>query len=395
MRWIVVLLFILTFTTQKAHSQPIPYASTPCPGCTTESQEAAAAQQFVAIWVGSTPPGSSESIQSGNCNLPRPGGFTTTVVASTTTSLVSTFWVCFRLNQAGNTVFVPELIATSNDPCYVATNIAKVPCTANTTNNSNFFTSQTMTISSPTLPYQGNTSATVHSQFPIVMQWIFQNSTATQLNTQMSIIDDIQLAHFSQQLWTATNGNPSAIMQLAAQKLSPSNLARWAAAFDLAATTAAVSTYAPGTLAAFKAQPIHAIIPQSHAQYKSLGRISMTINALPTGAPAPNINMTLGEIYDEYLWNGAETAVEALARTSWFAGAALSSAFVTGYKIGTKFYGFAESIDPNYGYDLVTTYGDSASQDFGSITGVLSGTGSINDGDIIVLTDWCVGVCEP
>jgi hypothetical protein len=401
MRFLSVFLLILVGcgAMRPAHAQVIPYAGVPCPGCTTTAQLTTAAAQFFAVWGGGTPPGYAGIVTRSGCAFPRPNQFTTAVVSSTSTSLVGTYWGCFRLNKAGNAVTYPQAIATSTDPCYVATNVANVPCTAGVTNNTSFFTSQTMTLSSPTLPWQGNTIASVHAQFPVVMTWIFQNESAAQLNSQMTIIDDIQLAHFSQQLWTATNGNLASIMYWAAIKLTPANLARWSTAFGLAETEAATASYAPGNLAQVKALATgRRLIPQSHAQYESVGKTAMTINALPTGAPAPNVNMTLGEIYDEFLFNGAQSESEAVARTALFAIANVfgpGKVAIKAFAAGTAFYAFAESIDPSYGYDLTTTYGDIGASDFGPITGFSTATGDGTLGEIIVYTDWCTGVCEP
>ncbi len=109
---------------------------------------------------------------------------------------------------------------------------------------------------------------------------------------------------------------------------------------------------------------------------------------MPAGIAAPTVQMTPYEIYNEFLWTSAETEMGAFAMTAKFMAVNLSTAFLIGWHVGGHFYHFAESVDPNYGYDLTTMYGD-YNLDFGAITGETSGRGYLNDEEIQVINEWC------
>lgn len=252
----------------------------------------------------------------------------------------------------------------------------------------------TMTVAPPaTMPWQGNTAATVGAQFPVIINWVFQTQTAAVLNTRMARFTDLALARFSHEYWVETHGNLSTVMYYAAAKLSAANLVRWRAAFGAAATDSEVGLYAPAAVrAAYTAAIKRAPIKQSHAAYVAAGKLSRTINAMPTGIPAPTIYMSPYEIYNEYLWTTAATETEALILTAKFMAGNLAWAATVGWKVGSDFYAFAEKIDPNYGYDLTTMYGD-INLDFGVIEANVTASGELLQ--IIVLTEWCIGMGFP
>jgi hypothetical protein len=66
-----------------------------------------------------------------------------------------------------------------------------------------------------------------------------------------------------------------------------------------------------------------------------------------------------------------------------------------GYAIGTGFYAFASTVNPNYSYDLITTYGDDEFTDYGSPSGVVTidWDGLVTNWDDVLgdLTYWDLG----
>lgn len=277
--------------------------------------------------------------------------------------------------------------ATHGDPyhCVHAT-AARIACVPGTTDDASWRASLLVAAPAKTMPWQGNTVATVGSQFPIVINWEFETETAAQLNAQMAIMSDLTLARFSHEYWVESNGQLSTLMYYAAIKLTAPNLIRFRSAFSNATVDAAVAQFAPATTQAqYRALPGHAYIPQSHAMYLATGKLARTINAMPAGVAAPTIYMTPYEIYNEYLWTAAETESGALAMTVKFMSVELQIAAMIGWQAGGHFYHFAESLNPNYGYDIVTMYGDIGASDFGPIDGARTGRGYLNDSDITVI----------
>jgi len=232
------------------------------------------------------------------------------------------------------------------------------------------------------MPWQGNTVATVSALFPTVVEWAWRINTAANLNARMTAMPDLELARFSHLYWLDSKGNMTPLLMLASQKLTAANLVKLRAAFGAAATDPEVVTYAPAAVkSAYTAAAKRVSIKQSHAAYVAAGKLSRTINAMATGVAAPNILMTPYEIYMEYIWAGAETEMEALFLTAKFMAGPTIKVATWSYSVGTAFYAFAEKVDPSYGYDLVTTYGDLGASDYGPIDNV-TGIGYI-DGPIL------------
>lgn len=267
-----------------------------------------------------------------------------------------------------------------------------IACIVGVTDNPHFHNSTILTGTAPvSMPWQGNTIATIEAQFPVVINWEFQTESAATLNAQMTLMDDLALARFSHAYWVESNGNLSTIMMYAAAKLSAANLVRWKSAFGAAATDAAVVTYAPLSVQSqYRATPASRLIPQSHAAYSAAGKLSRTVNAMPTGLAAPNVYMAPYEIFNEFLFTSAQTELGALALTAKFMSAEVGWAATVGWEAGGKFYAFMSWIDPSYGYDLFTTYGDLQAADFGPITGIITGTGYVDLPGFYDVTVWCI-----
>jgi hypothetical protein len=193
------------------------------------------------------------------------------------------------------------------------------------------------------MPAIGTTVATVHENFPAVMVWDFTTLTAAQLNTQFDLIDAISLARFSHAYYLATGGNTAPLVALAKAKLSATNFAIFEKAFNPASAQ---------------------LIPESAAAHVKAGAVYPTMNGLTGGVAAPTVNMTLSEVYTEYLFTSAETTLGAVMMAARFAVVELQTAGVLGYQIGTAWYAFATYVDPDYGVDLIDLYGPG--DDFGA-----------------------------
>jgi hypothetical protein len=278
-------------------------------------------------------------------------------------------------------------------PCYRAY-LAHIPCVFGVTDNPHWRAQSLIPASLPiNMPWQGNTLATVEAQFPTVINWEFATRSAAGLNATMALVNDLDLARFAHFYWIENHGDLSLINMYAAQKLTVANLIRWRAAFGVAEADLAIATYAsPAVKAEFARTPGVPIIKQSLAARLAAGQVAHTLSGMPTGTPVPNTDMTLREIYSEYLFNGANSQGEAFGKMVLFASGRLGFAWSMGYKAGTKYYAFAEKIDPSYGFDLTTTYGD-LNLDFGPIDAATTGRGYLNDSDITYVesTEWCEG----
>lgn len=148
----------------------------------------------------------------------------------------------------------------------------------------------------------------------------------------------------------------------------------------------AVNSSAPATVRAqYFALPSPKAIPASHAAHVLSGKIgTATMTGASGGLPAPTNDMTLREIYDEFLFTNAETELGAFAKMAVYASGELGKAFTIGWQVGGHFYGFASTINPDYGYDLVTQYGELLTDFPGTITSEsASGSGTVDWPNVI------------
>jgi hypothetical protein len=191
----------------------------------------------------------------------------------------------------------------------------------------------------PGSPSFGTTKAAVHTQFAAVILYNFQNNTS--LNGQISQMAQIELARLSRQYYIESNGNMAPLLAVAAQKLTAANLILIAAAFGQANVDAAVAAYAPAaTKATYGASSRMAIMDRSQARFVAMGISGVTAS--------PNLDMTLYEIFLDYLTAGTDTTVAAaLAQTSSYAGGWLGAAATFGYSVGTGIYWIDDQIDPD------------------------------------------------
>lgn len=265
---------------------------------------------------------------------------------------------------------------------------AHVPCVLYVTDDAHWRATTLISVPAKTMPWQGNTIATIAAQFPVVINWEWQTETPAQLNAQMAVFKDLELARFSHQYWVESHGDLSTLMYYAGLKLTAANLVRLRAAFGTAVDVGALN--APAAIQTqYRALAKRVPIKQSHAAYVAAGKLSRTLNAMATGVAAPTVEMTPYEIYNEFLWTSAETELGALAAMAKFMTVQVQVAAIIGWKVGGTFYHFAETIDPNYGYDVVTLYGDIGAADFGPIDSGVTGHGEVGEITVIETDSWC------
>lgn len=190
----------------------------------------------------------------------------------------------------------------------------------------------------PYAPYKGTTATAIHSQFPKVILYNFTYSPS--INTTIAGMQDIYLARLTRQYYIETGGNVAPLLRIAAIRLTAANLARVRASMGQAATDAAVNTYATATVkATYFATAPHPVIRRSEAMYLSMGIKSVT--------PAPNLDMTLYEIFLDYYTAGETSAAAALASTATYAGSYLAASFTVGYQVGSAIYWIDDKVDPD------------------------------------------------
>jgi hypothetical protein len=101
--------------------------------------------------------------------------------------------------------------------------------------------------------------------------------------------------------------------------------------------------------------------------------------------------MTPTETYSEYLWTSAETELGALATTVRYMAAEVGIVAQVAWKVGSAYYAWGISIDPDFAVSLPLTFADSEANEFGPIDGGTVppiGTGYVDDPGFYDFTDW-------
>lgn len=189
----------------------------------------------------------------------------------------------------------------------------------------------------PAAPPKGATRALVHTQFAKVIVYNFTYNPT--INAQVTAMPDIMLARLSRQYYIETNTVTAPLMAVAAKRLTAANLLRFKSAMGQAATDAAVNAYAPTAVkAAYFTGIAKAPIRRSQAMYLSMGIKAVT--------PAPNLDMTIYEIFLDYFTAGETSVAAALASTAMYTAANLGAAYTFGYAVGTGIFWIDDQVDP-------------------------------------------------
>jgi hypothetical protein len=231
------------------------------------------------------------------------------------------------------------------------------------------------------LPAQGTDIASIEAAFPGIVIWSFETNGSA-MNTSIKGMSDRELLVMAT-YFIQSNGDQATLHYLASQYLDSTNLVRWQAAFSQAQVNPAVGAYSPA--ATSYAYFNH---PALRVQIKGGGMPP----ALPpglTGPPDPNINMSITEIYEEFRMQPWATPISAIANGLWWVATktALGKAAGAGYTAGSLFYKAMVYLDPDYGWDLVTTYGTTMTEYgeadpwFSTSTGAGGGSGTVTNPD--------------
>lgn len=198
----------------------------------------------------------------------------------------------------------------------------------------------------------GTTPDAVHAKFAAVIEANFANGATETLVARLS---DKELAAIARhyQAVAGTQGTP--LLKTLASRISDDGMVRVARAFDPQAVRAAVAAFAPASVQISFNSKMAAVQPNllpGGGDGGGGGGGGSGGNPPGTGAsPAPNVDMTLEEIYLEYRTApvGSLSAAGALSETAMFAGARLTAAAGVGYTIGTQINGLIDEYDPELG----------------------------------------------
>jgi hypothetical protein len=207
------------------------------------------------------------------------------------TSLAGTFYGCWVTVGRGAPHAFAMLLTTSTDPCYVAKNLAPVPCATGVTNNVNF---KGNPIPGAPLPgfaplAWGTTVAQIQQDFPGSILYDFE--TNPNLDAVLTAMQPAMFARLSTELAALDTANDTYwILAYAAEKVSATNLRALQAAFGPAKMASALGYASPAVQAAYNALPVSA--PLFSSQY------SISLGA---AAPPPDSAYIYDVFLDQYL----------------------------------------------------------------------------------------------
>jgi len=170
----------------------------------------------------------------------------------------------------------------------------------------------------------GSTRAEIHAHFAAnIAHAVASNPQISATLGGMNAVELTRMATLLQQEGADSNG----ILQGIAQRSDAATLVRVATAFGSPITDSAVSAAAPAGIAS-------AYFANKKATQLNAGLIA-----------APTLDMTLYEVYLDYLTTGLSVETS-LAMTVSFAGQYLGASFVAGYQIGSGIYWLNDQINP-------------------------------------------------
>lgn len=186
------------------------------------------------------------------------------------------------------------------------------------------------------------------------MIWSFEVNGAAE-NTVIKGMEDRELLMIAT-YFIANGGDQATLHQVAAQYLDATNLVRWQAAFTQAQVNPAVGAYSP---------------PATSYAYFTHPALTKQIKGggMPPPLPAPNptTDMPIQQLYLEYRMQPGSSVLGSMSNALWWVATktSIGKAGAGGWAAGSYFYKAMVWIDPDYGWDLVTTYGQ-VSVEFGT-----------------------------
>jgi hypothetical protein len=168
---------------------------------------------------------------------------------------------------------------------------------------------------------------------------------------RLSVVLEQSYLYNTQVLINGTAGiSVAAFLASAVPNLSAASLVKMRAAFGSSDVDAAVNTYASVPIRnAYFATSFVSPYPTSRAQVISVGQkvqVNTTVTVAGAVTPNPLLDMTMYEIYLDYVTAGWSTS-SAMAASAKFIGGNVATAFFTGYTIGTGLFWAIDKYDPN------------------------------------------------
>jgi hypothetical protein len=215
----------------------------------------------------------------------------------------------------------------------------------------------------PTNPAPANPQAVSRYRFTLLM-WFgviqncqFQNNPyIDQIVGDMTQWDLARLSVVLEQSYIyssqhgATAISTTTFLASAVPHLSAASLVKMRASFGSSDVDAAVSAYASVPVQnAYFATSFISPYPTSRAQVISVGQkiqLATTVTVAGAVTPTPLLDMTLYEVYLDYVTAGWSTSA-AMAASARFIGGNITAAFLTGYTIGTGLFWAIDKYDPN------------------------------------------------
>lgn len=187
----------------------------------------------------------------------------------------------------------------------------------------------------------GRTPEEIHSKFAANMENNFASPQANRFVTRLSNKELQRIAYY---YYASNAGRSPQLLKVFAQRLDSKSLVRIAGAFGYANVQTAIDSYAPATVQReFRAHVAAGLVPIAVASDTS--RFAVT----PMTGPAPNVDMTLEEIYLDFRTApvGNLSVPGALSETLSFAGGRLIAAWGVGYAVGTGISQLIQAYDPS------------------------------------------------
>lgn len=169
--------------------------------------------------------------------------------------------------------------------------------------------------------------------------------------SRLSVVLEQSYLYNTQVLINGTGGiSVAAFLASAVPKLSAASLVKMRAAFGSTDVDAAVNAYSSVPVRnAYFATSFVSPYPTSRAQVISVGQkvqVGKTVTVAGAVTPNPLLDMTLYEVYLDYVTAGWSTSA-AMAASARFIGGNISLAFFTGYTIGSGLFWAIDKYDPS------------------------------------------------
>ena len=196
----------------------------------------------------------------------------------------------------------------------------------------------------------GATPQEIHARFASIQEMNFQG--AHDAEAMLSRLSDKELSHIAAHYNASNTAERPHLLNILARRVSSKSLVRVSRAFGSAAVSQAVKESAPANVQMAFVHDLASAkgaIPITAATLE--GTVTPGFTTMASGGAAPNIDMTLDEIYLDFRTAplGSLTVESSLAETAIFAGSRLLPAAAVGTAIGTAVNSVIDEYDPALG----------------------------------------------